>query len=84
MISPDTNVLVRVLTNDDEKQADLAAEVLSANDVFLAKTVLLELEWVLRYSYEFDRDSSKNWMNWRRATISGRTMSHRSWTVADD
>jgi len=55
MISPDTNVLLRVLTDDDEKQADLAAEALSANDVYLAKTVLLELEWVLRYSYEFDR-----------------------------
>jgi len=57
MISPDTNVLVRVLTNDDEKQADVAAAVLSANDVYLAKTVLLELEWVLRYSYGFEREA---------------------------
>jgi predicted nucleic-acid-binding protein len=57
MISPDTNVLVRILTNDDEQQAAVASEVLRSNDVYLAKTVILELEWVLRYSYEFDRDS---------------------------
>jgi predicted nucleic-acid-binding protein len=55
MIFPDTNVLVRVLTNDDAEQADVAAEVLRSNDLYLAKTVLIELEWVLRYSYEFDR-----------------------------
>jgi predicted nucleic-acid-binding protein len=57
MIAPDTNVLVRVLTNDDEQQADVAAEVLRSDTVFLAKTVILELEWVLRYSYELDRAS---------------------------
>jgi len=57
MISPDTNVLVRVITNDDKEQAALATEALSSNEVFLAKTVILELEWVLRYSYGFDRAS---------------------------
>ena len=57
MISPDTNVLVRLLTNDDERQAALAAEVLGSNEVYLAKTVVLELEWVLRYSYGLDRAS---------------------------
>lgn len=57
MISPDTNVLVRVLTNDDERQAALAAQVLRSHDLYLAKTVILELEWVLRYSYGFDRAS---------------------------
>jgi predicted nucleic-acid-binding protein len=46
-----------VITNDDEEQAAEAAEVLRSNDVFLAKTVILELEWVLRYSYDFDRSS---------------------------
>ena len=57
MISPDTNVLVRVLTDDDEQQAAVATEVLRSNDLYLAKTVVLELEWVLRYSYGLDRAS---------------------------
>ncbi len=54
MITVDTNLLVRVITADDEQQAALAAEVLRSNQVFLCKTVILELEWVLRYSYEYD------------------------------
>jgi predicted nucleic-acid-binding protein len=57
MISPDTNVLVRILTNDDEQQAAVATEVLRSNDLYIAKTVILELEWVLRFSYGFDRAS---------------------------
>ncbi|MCD4748315.1 MAG: type II toxin-antitoxin system VapC family toxin [Thermoanaerobaculales bacterium] len=55
MIAPDTNVLVRIITNDDVSQATLAADVLRSNTVFLCKTVIMELEWVLRYSYGFDR-----------------------------
>jgi len=53
MIAVDTNVLVRVITNDDSGQAPLAARLLNRHDkVFISKTVLLELEWVLRSAYK--------------------------------
>jgi predicted nucleic-acid-binding protein len=44
----DTNVLVRYYLRDAPAQARLAEKVLSAGDVFVPKTVVLELEWVLR------------------------------------
>src|SRR6266852_3758788 len=52
MTALDTNVLVRVITNDDRAQAARAARFLREQEsVFIAKTVLLELEWVLRSAY---------------------------------
>ncbi len=48
MIAVDTNVLVRFYLNDDRVQAGLAARLLTSEDVFVPKTVLLELEWVMR------------------------------------
>lgn len=57
MIALDTNVLVRVLTQDDVAQADRAAEVMRSADLFICKTVLLELESVLRFAYRFDRSA---------------------------
>jgi predicted nucleic-acid-binding protein len=37
---------------DDAVQGRIAARVLAAGDVFIPKTVVLELEWVLRYVAE--------------------------------
>jgi predicted nucleic-acid-binding protein len=54
MIAVDTNLLVRVLTNDDPVQAKRAIALLGAGPVWIAKTVLLETEWVLRYTYDLD------------------------------
>jgi predicted nucleic-acid-binding protein len=52
MVTLDTNVWVRYLTNDDKLQARRAMDLLEQSDaVFLPKTVLLELEWVLRAAY---------------------------------
>ena len=48
MIALDTNVLARFYLNDDAAQAQIAAKLLMEEDVFIPKTVLLELEWVLR------------------------------------
>jgi predicted nucleic-acid-binding protein len=45
----DTNVLARFYLRDDARQGQIAAGVLSAGDIFVPKTVILELEWVLRY-----------------------------------
>jgi predicted nucleic-acid-binding protein len=52
MTAVDTNILVRIITNDDRRQAARAATFLRAQDrVLIAKTVILELEWVLRSTY---------------------------------
>jgi len=51
----DTNVLVRFLVKDDVKQARRARKLIESDTIFIPKTVLLETEWVLRYTYEFDR-----------------------------
>jgi predicted nucleic-acid-binding protein len=45
----DTNILARYYLRDDAAQGRIAASVLSSGDVFVPKTVILELEWVLRY-----------------------------------
>ncbi|TMG99013.1 MAG: type II toxin-antitoxin system VapC family toxin [Betaproteobacteria bacterium] len=48
MRAVDTNILARYYLRD-AVQGRIAARVLSAGDVFIPKTVILELEWVLRY-----------------------------------
>ena len=55
MIGLDTNLLVRILTNDDPVQARRALKMLKSDDNYIPKTVLLETEWVLRHAYEIDR-----------------------------
>ncbi len=52
MRAVDTNVLARYYLRDDSAQARLADRVLSSGDVFVPKTVMLELEWILRYVAE--------------------------------
>lgn len=54
MIGIDTNLLVRFLTNDDKKQAQLVASLIEKQAIFIPKSVLLETEWVLRYSYRIN------------------------------
>ena len=49
MAALDTNVLVRWLTHDDAQQCQ------AAERLFVAVTVVLELEWVLRSRYRFPR-----------------------------
>ena len=44
----DTNVIVRYLTGDDPRQANKARAVIDGEAVFVPRTVLLEVEWVLR------------------------------------
>jgi predicted nucleic acid-binding protein len=53
MIAVDTNVIVRLLTRDDEAQYRLAYTLFERAELFVPLTVLLETEWVLRYAYEF-------------------------------
>ncbi len=52
MISVDTNIIVRFLTHDDEEQYQKAFKIFNSNEIFIADTVILETEWVLRFAYE--------------------------------
>jgi len=50
----DTNVVIRFLTNDDERQAQAARAAIGAGEIFVSTTVFLESEWVLRSAYGFE------------------------------
>jgi predicted nucleic-acid-binding protein len=54
VIAIDTNVLVRLLVNDDAAQGARARAAFEAQEIWIGKTVLLEAFWVLRSVYEFD------------------------------
>lgn len=56
----DTNLVVRFLTADDPKQSQAARAVVSAGQIFIPTTVLLESEWVLRSGYGFTVDQIAN------------------------
>jgi predicted nucleic-acid-binding protein len=56
MKAVDTNVLVRLLTGDDPKQSAVARELFTTEQIWIAKTVLLEANWVLHSSYDFEDD----------------------------
>ena len=53
MMALDTNVLVRYLTRDEPEEATRAKALIERGPVFMAKTVMLETEWVLRSAYQF-------------------------------
>lgn len=55
MIAVDTNVLVRLLTRDDEAQFQQATALFAKNEIFIPETVILETAWVLRHAYNFDQ-----------------------------
>jgi predicted nucleic-acid-binding protein len=60
MLAIDTNVLVRLITDDDPVQAArvrrLIEQCAAANEtVFLSLLVVLETEWVLRSRYALDK-----------------------------
>src|SRR6266571_383720 len=56
----DTNVVVRLLTLDDPKQSAAARSLVATGPIWIAKTVLLEAEWVLRSVYGFDKDATRD------------------------
>lgn len=55
----DTNVVVRLLVQDDEDQCRraeaLLRRVVAAGGAWIPTVVLIEVSWVLRTAYEFDR-----------------------------
>ena len=57
MTAVDTNVVVRLLTGDDPKQAGAARSLFASGPIWIAKTVLLEAGWVLRGLYGYDESA---------------------------
>ena len=55
MVVVDTNILVRFAVNDDPKQVAQARRAIGSQDIWIGVTVLLELEWVLRSRYAYER-----------------------------
>lgn len=56
-ITPDTNLLVRLATRDDQTQARIAYDIVSkANEVIIPLPCILEFVWVLESVYGFGRD----------------------------
>lgn len=55
MIAVDTNIVVRLLTQDDEPQYQSSLKLFREHNIFIPDTVILETEWVLRFAYCFDR-----------------------------
>jgi predicted nucleic-acid-binding protein len=56
MIAVDTNIVVRLLTQDDEQQYNKSLKLFQEQGIFIPDTVLLETEWVLRCAYHFRPD----------------------------
>jgi len=53
MTAVDTNVLIRLLTGDDPAQQAAARSLFETEQIWIARTVLLETAWVLRSLYGF-------------------------------
>jgi predicted nucleic-acid-binding protein len=53
MLAVDTNLVVRYLTLDHREQSPLAKALIDNNEIWVATTVLLETEWVLRSVYGY-------------------------------
>lgn len=57
MLAIDTNLIVRYLTGDHPEQSVAARALIDQKPVFVATTVLLETEWVLRSVYGFSNEA---------------------------
>jgi predicted nucleic-acid-binding protein len=53
MVTVDTNIIVRLLTQDDQWQYQQSLAIFQSQDIFISNTVILETEWVLRFAYKF-------------------------------
>jgi len=74
MRAVDTNILVRIMTRDDEKQL-AAAEAYVANGAWISTVVLAEAIWVLGASYDLGHDEM--------ATFVEMLLSHEHFALQD-
>ncbi|MCB1520966.1 MAG: type II toxin-antitoxin system VapC family toxin [Hyphomicrobiaceae bacterium] len=59
MIAIDTNIVVRIIVDDEPRQVAKARRLLEESQVYVLTTALLESEWVLRSLYGLDRQRMK-------------------------
>jgi len=74
MRAADTNVLVRVITRDDDKQAAVA-EAFIAKGCWISHLVLAETTWVLSASYALEHSEI--------ATAIEMLLNHKNFTLQD-
>ncbi|MDX8395541.1 MAG: type II toxin-antitoxin system VapC family toxin [Mariprofundaceae bacterium] len=55
MISVDSNIIIRLITRDDDLQHRKAKALFEKNEVFITDTVILETVWMLSYAYQYNR-----------------------------
>lgn len=55
MVAVDTNVVIRLLTNDEPEQNWRSEQLFRTSEVFIPDTVILESAWVLSEAYGFNR-----------------------------
>lgn len=77
VIAVDTNIVVRLLARDDEMQYQASRILFETQEIFIPDTVVLELEWVLRYAYNFSPSAGREALVGR---ISSRQQSGRPGT----
>jgi predicted nucleic-acid-binding protein len=54
VVAVDTNIVIRLLTQDDKKQYHSSLKLFQEEQIFIPDTVILEIEWVLRFAYDFE------------------------------
>jgi predicted nucleic-acid-binding protein len=57
MTSVDTNVVIRMLVDDDPAQVSVVRSLVDRGPIWIAKTVLLETAWALRSIYGFEQSA---------------------------
>lgn len=55
LLGADTNIIIRLIIDDDAAQIDRILALLTEHELFVPLTVMLEAEWVLRSRYSFSR-----------------------------
>lgn len=82
MIAFDTSLLVRIAIGDNARQKQAALALLESDTVLIPKTVLLELEWVLRSRYRLTRKEIHAFLRYlvesERIVIEGEDAARRS------
>jgi predicted nucleic-acid-binding protein len=60
VLAVDTNVVVRLLVNDDARQGAVARRLFETDEIWIGVTVLLEAAWVLESVYELSAVATVN------------------------
>jgi predicted nucleic-acid-binding protein len=58
VLAVDTNVVLRLLVNDDARQGAVARRLFESDETWIGVTVLLEAAWVLESVYELSTDET--------------------------